>query len=195
MIVDAMYTVADLLALSLMLGNVVDDAAVRQFDDTVGVFFGKIAVVRNDKHELFLGKCLQGIKDLLARVRVKRTRGLVCHDDLRLFYKGTRNGNTLLLTARKLVGLAVCVADKVDLCEDRLDRFACRLFALQLERKADVCTHGEIVQYVILLKDEADKGVTVGIKIRADKILRGFAHNTELALIVAVKSADDVQKR
>ena len=110
-----LHALVDLHAGAVAFGVVADDGAVFEFDDTVGVALREIAVVRDDQHQFSFGEFFQGVKHLLARVGVQRARRLVGHDDLRLFHQRARDGDTLLLTARKLVGFAVGVPGEVDL--------------------------------------------------------------------------------
>ena len=179
----------------LVLGDVRDDPAVRKFHDAVGVALRKVAVVRYDENELSRGELFQGIEDLLTRVRVERTRRLVRHDDLRVLDERTRDGNALLLTARKLVGLALGKARQVHLLQDRADRLRRCFFALKLKSKRDIRAHGEVVKHVILLEDKADKGIAVGVKVTARKVARAFALDDKLAAVVAVKTAHNIEKR
>ena len=155
----------------LMLGHVGNDPSIGQLHDSVCIALSKIAVVRNNEHQLFLGQIFERIKDLLTRVGIQCTRGLIRHDDLRLLYQRSCNRNSLLLSAGELIRFSLGIVQKVDLGKDLVDLLGRRLLALELQRKRNIRTHRKIIQHVIFLENKPDEGVSVGIKVGSAKIL------------------------
>ena len=67
---------------------------------------------------------------IVARLGVERARGLVREDDLRVLDERPRDGDALLLPARKLRGAALLVHFEVDTLQILLQKRLVRLLAL-----------------------------------------------------------------
>ena len=68
-------------------------------------------------YETVVSYFLEKLHYLNARVRIKRTRGLVCKENIGVVYQRTRDSDSLHLTARHLIGLLVKLIAKSDLSE------------------------------------------------------------------------------
>ena len=77
-----------------------DDLAVFEFDDAVGIGFGKFPVVRDDDDQFAAGELVQKVQNLPARLRIERARRFVGEDDGGVFDQRPRDGHALLLPAR-----------------------------------------------------------------------------------------------
>ena len=186
----------DVLPFPLLFGarHVGNDLPVFEFDDAVCIRLGEFPVVRDDDDELFFGKLFERIKHLRARCRVKRARRLIRHDDLGLLDERPRDGDALLLPARERVGLAVGIPLHVDHGQQLVDARLVAGFSLQFERKGDVLPHRQFVEDVVLLEDEADVGIAVGIEVAPRKVLGRLAFDDDLALVGRVQPARHVEE-
>ena len=191
--VHSAHALGNLVRLYGRFGHVGYDLAVLEFDDTVGVQFGEVAVVRYDKHEFFFRQFFKSVENLLAGLAVQRARRLVRHNHFGVLDERTRYRHTLILTARKFVGLAVAVARKIHFVEDFVKRLVCSLLALQLHGERDVRAYRELGQNVVLLKDKADESVAVTVEVRLREVIARLALNDEFAAVRAVQSAQYVQ--
>ena len=86
----------------------------------------------------------------------------------------------------------------------KTDLFKCRdcFFAPHLfgntgngKRKLYVCKDGLVRDQVVALEDKADRVVPVGIPVAVLILFRGNAVDDQIAAVVAVEAADDIQKR
>lgn len=84
---------------------VVDDPAILQTDDAVGLHGDGIVVGDEDDGVALLMQLLQHPQHFAAGVRVQRAGGLVGQDDRRVAHQRPRDGNALLLAAGELIGL------------------------------------------------------------------------------------------
>ena len=84
------------------------DPAAADMNDFVRHVFER-RVVRHDDDGLFLlfGDVVQELENEFSRHVVERARRLVAQKQLRIFGKGARNGDALLLAPRKLRGKVV----------------------------------------------------------------------------------------
>ena len=101
---------------------------------------------------------LEEVHDLLALTRVQVARGLVGQNQLRLGDNGPRHSHELLLSARKLAGVEVFLADDVEPVE-RVghDRLALRTLDVPVgEGDVQVFGDREVVEQMVLLKHEPD---------------------------------------
>ena len=74
------------------------------------VFYnGKVVGNEEIRHILFALKLFEKIDDLCLNGHVKSRNRFIANNQLGLYCKGTRNANSLSLTARKLVGITVVV--------------------------------------------------------------------------------------
>ena len=151
--------------------------------------------MRDDNDEFLFGKLLQKGQDGVPRVLVERARRLVREDDLGLLDERPRDGDALLLPARKFVGLALFHARELHLFERRPDLMKIHRLPLQFEGDCQIVTHGEGGQQVILLKDEAHRLVAEVVEVLGREIARAPAVKDELPFVGIVQSAQDVQER
>lgn len=84
---------------------VVDDPAILQTDDAVGLHGDGIVVGDEDDGVALLMQLLQHPQHFAAGVRIQRAGGLVGQDDRRVAHQRPRDGNALLLAAGELIGL------------------------------------------------------------------------------------------
>ena len=86
----------------------------------------------------------------------------------------------------------------------KTDLFKCRdcFFAPHLfgntgngKRQLYVCKDGLVRDQVVALEDKADRVVPVGIPVAVLILFRGNAVDDQIAAVVAVEAADDIQKR
>ena len=82
------------------------DAAIFQGINDVGINDLRDAVRNDDEGAVFLDG-VDAVLDLLRRDGIQRCGWLVQEDDRRILEEHAGNGDALLLTARKLVGLAL----------------------------------------------------------------------------------------
>ena len=94
----------------------------------------------------------------MRRKRVERARGFVAQHNLRVRSKGARNGDALLLAARKLAGVIVRLAGKSHEFE-QFERASFGLFlrrAMQFERERDVAQHRALGEQAEILENHAN---------------------------------------
>ena len=107
-----------------------NDAVIHK-NDLIGNVLGKIHFVGNDDHGHILGgKLLDDLQDLARDFGVERRSRLIKAKHVGIQSERTRDGNTLLLTARKLTGIGIGFIGKSDLGK----QFLCLLHRL--------CDHG-----------------------------------------------------
>ena len=71
--------------------------------DAIGVFLGKLRVVRDHDNEAVAAELLQDIHDLDRGLGIEGAGGLVGEDDLGVVNDGAGDGHALHLPARELV--------------------------------------------------------------------------------------------
>jgi hypothetical protein len=106
-------------------------------------------------------------------------------------------GDELLLAARELVGEEVFLADDLELVEDVGDD-GLRLLVLHVavgERHFEVLPHGQAVDEVVALEDEADVPLVQLGALLVVHLVDGLAHEVVLAAPRAVEEADDGEQR
>ena len=71
-----------------------------------------------------------------------------------------------------------------------------RAFCFEARARArDVVLHRKFVEHVVFLKDEADAGVAVAVKVLCRKVLAAAPSDDDLAFVRAVEAAADVEQR
>ena len=78
---------------------------------------GKLGIVSYHDYETVVSYFLEKLHYLNARVRIKRTRGLVGKKNIGVVYECACDSNSLHLTARHLIRLLVKLIAKSDLSE------------------------------------------------------------------------------
>src|SRR5262245_26700950 len=84
--------------------------------------FSRLGIVRHHDDRLLLlaVERLHEVQDLLRSVTIEVTRRLVAHQQARIRHERTRDGDTLLLTARQLLGLVTRAIGEADELQCRL---------------------------------------------------------------------------
>ena len=128
---------------------------------------------------------------LNAEVRVEVGKRLVKEQDARLHDQSARQRDTLLLTARKLVGHAVFHAGQLDEIEDREDLLADLLLAEASELQAvrDVVVHVHVRKQRVVL--EHHRGIALVRRLLVDLLVAEI----DLADVRALKARDHTQGR
>ena len=173
---------------------VVHHTAVFQSDDALGLH-GNGVIVGDEHHGIALPvQLLQHFQYLTAGVAVQCAGGLVGQNDSRTACQCPRDGNTLLLTAGKLVGLVPELIAKAHLfqCSGGTAAALPARHPGIHQRNLHVFHQAELGQQVILLKDEAQQLVAdLGQFIAAHS-----AHIPAIEFIGArrghIQTADDV---
>ncbi len=134
---------------------------------------------------------------LFACRGIERARGLVGEQDLRVVDERASDGDALHLSTRELVRPLADVIAEADLRE----RVYCTLPALgagdarEREGEFHVREHGLVRDEVVALKDEADAIVAVRVPVAIPEVLSRDTIDDQVAGVVAVEAADDVEKR
>ena len=173
---------------------VADDLSLAKLNDPVCIIVGIVQIMRNDENQAFLRKLLQKLHDRLCRIGIQISRRLVRKDDTRLLDDGTGNRNSLLFTARKLRGVSVLVARKVDLFESRSYLVAV-LDPSEVQRKHDVFVDRQLVDEVIILKNKADVRISVITKVLFLKFRKIVSVDLDASARDVIQTADEVEKR
>ena len=144
-----------------------DDLTVFQVDDPGRVLVREVRVMGDHDDEAVFGHLFQKVHDLHRGLRVEGAGGLVGQDNVRVVDEGTGNGDTLHLSAGKLVRLLVGLVPEAD--------FLQRLFRAGLpfrgghvrdgQRQFDVGKHALMRDEVVVLEHEPDRMVAVGVPV------------------------------
>ena len=112
----------------------------------------------NNHGHAVISQFLHDFQHLTDHFRVKRRGRLVEQHHVRIHCQRARDGDTLLLTARKLRRIAVRLVRQTD-TRKQLERTLVRLFIghdLELDRcQLDILTHGQVREQVELLEHHA----------------------------------------
>ena len=177
--------------------GIVGDSAVPQTDDAVGILLRQFGVVRDHDHKAVFCHILQQLHDLDARLTVQCAGGLVGQQDVGVIDEGAGDGHALHLAARHLGGALVELVPEAHLPQ-RLGGTAAALSARHArdgQGQFDVGEDGLVGDEVIALEHEADGVVAVGVPVPVGVAAGGDAVDDELAAVVAVEAADDVEQR
>src|SRR5262245_37540584 len=140
------------------VSRAIDDPAVADLDDPVAVRRVDVGMGHLDDRRPRVVELLEQLHDVAPLIRVEVPRGLVGEDQLRLRDDGARDAHELLLAARELARIEVLLADDLEAIEN-VGHGALPLRAADVaigERHLEVLGHGEVVEEVIALEDEAD---------------------------------------
>ena len=151
--------------------------------------------MRNHDDQAVVGDLGEQVHDLHTGLRVERARGLVGQQDLGIVDKRTGDGDALHLTAGKLAGLFAHVLGKPHAAE-RLDGALTALgagHAGKREGQLDVFQNGLMWDKIVGLEHEADAVVAVRVPIAVLVLACGHTIDEQVAAIVMVKAADDVE--
>ena len=177
--------------------GIVGDSAVPQTDDAVGILLRQFGVVGDHDYEAVFCHILQQLHDLDARLAVQCAGGLVGQQDVGIVDEGAGDGHALHLAARHLGGALVELVPQAHLPQ-RLGGTAAALSARHArdgQGQFDVGEDGLVGDEIIALEHEADGVVAVGVPVPVGVAAGGDAVDDELAAVVAVEAADDVEQR
>ena len=177
--------------------GVAADDAVGEVDDARGVLLGELGVVRHHHDQAVLGDLGEQVHHLHARLGIERAGGLVGEQDLGIVDEGARDGHTLHLAAGQLAGLLVGMLAQPHLLE-RCQRAFMALgtrHARKRQRQLHVGEDRLMRDEVVALEHEADAVVAIGVPVAILVLARGDAVDDQVARIVVVQAADDVEER
>src|SRR5919197_1892035 len=174
-----------------------DDAAVEQVDAALGVPRVAWVVCDHADRGARLVELLQEIHDGFTAARVEVSGRLVREQDEWFARDGSRDGDTLLLTARQLTRKMLRAMRHSDAFERRFDAlFALGgLHAAVGEWQLDVLEDREIANQVETLEDEADLAVAHARALRRRQFRDGPVVQEVLAFGRRVEKAEDRQER
>ena len=136
------------------------------------------------------------IHDLLRGHCIKCAGGLVCKEDFGIINKGSRNSNSLALTAGKLVWTLVILTAKTYSVKSVFSLLDSLSFTHTCdgEGKLNVAENGLVGNEVIALENEADSVVSVNVPVAVLVVLCASAADNKVTGCVVVKSADEVEE-
>ena len=151
----------------------------------------------DDRFSEFLIQPLEEIHDLLSRVSIQVSRGLVGEEECRIGDNGSRNGNPLLLTSGELAGIMLHPVLQADQTQSRLDVIVPLRLAQpgEQERQLHVFKSREHGNQVEGLKNKSDVVVApmgqlaIGHRCDPDTIHLDFPGGRP------IDTGDDVQER
>ena len=172
------------------------DDAVLQLDDAGGVLVGQLRVVGDHDDEAVFGHFLQQLHDLDAGLAVQCAGGLVGQQDVRVVDEGAGDGHPLHLAAGHLGGVLVQLVAQTHFLQC-LGGPAAALgtrYAGDGQCQLHVGQHGLVGDEVVALEHKADGVVAVGVPVAVGVLFGGDAVDDEVAAVVPVQTADDVQQ-
>ncbi len=176
--------------------GIVDDFAVPQVDDAGGIFLSQLRIVGHHHHQPVFGHFSQQIHDLDAGFAVQSACGLVGQQNVRIIDQSPCNGYPLHLAAGHLIGALVHLIPQAYLFQG----FFCPLAALVSrnagngQRQLHIGEHRLMGDEMVTLKHKADGVVAVGIPVSVLILFGRDAVDDQIAGIVTVQAADDIQK-
>src|SRR5258708_31738996 len=173
-----------------------DHPAVLELDDAVAE--GGVALGVRDLNDGSAGvvQALEELHDFIALRGVEIAGGLVSEDELRILNHRAGHANQLLLSAGKLVGEEVFLADDVEAIEDVADEADALLVRNVFigERDFEIFEDGEIVDQVIALENEADVGLVQLVAFLDIEFVDRLIVKVVFAAPRAVEHADDAEQ-
>ena len=152
--------------------------------------------MRYHDYQFVFGDIFQYLHYLHASFGIKRTCRLISQQYIGVIDQRTRYRHTLHLSARHLVRLFTELVTQTHLCQRIYGAFSSLGFrnARKCQRQFDICKHRLVRYQVIALENKAYRMVSVAVPVSVLEILCGFAVDVQVAVCVAVKSADYVQQ-
>ena len=151
--------------------------------------------MRDHDDQAVVGDLGEQVHDLHTGLGVERARGFVGQQDLGIVDERAGYGDALHLTAGKLARLLVDMLCKPHAAE-RLDGALATLgagYAGKREGKLDVFQDGLVWDKVVGLEHEADAVIAVRVPIAIFVLACGHAVDEQVAVVVMIKAADDVE--
>ena len=183
--------------LDLVRVGIAADHAVAQLDGSGGVLLGELGIMCDHDHQTVLRHLLEQVHDLHGRVGVERSGRLVGQHDVRVVDQGAGDGDALHLPAGQLVRLLVDVVAQPDLFEGlagTLPPFGTG-YAGDRQRELHVRQNRLVRNQVVALEHEADRVVAVRIPVTVLVPFGGDPVDDQVAAVVPVQAADDVEQR
>ena len=176
--------------------GIVDDFSVPQIDDAGGIFLGQLRIVGHHHHQPVLGHFPQQIHDLDAGFAVQSACGLVGQQNVRIIDQSPGNGDPLHLAAGHLIGALVHLIPQAYLFQGFFGPLAALVSwnAGNGQRQLHIGEHRLMGNEMVALEHKADGMIAVGIPVPVLVLLGGDAVDDQIASIVTVQAADDVQK-
>ena len=132
------------------------DLAVIDEDDAVGHLTGEAHFVGDHQHgDAGVGQLLHQFQNLAHHFGVEGAGGLVEQDHVRVHGKGTGNGNTLLLTAGKALGVGIGLVGQAHAGQQLVGLVGNGLLILELEQgggQLQIFLHGQVGEQVEVLE-------------------------------------------
>ncbi|CDC61055.1 6-pyruvoyl-tetrahydropterin synthase [Clostridium sp. CAG:448] len=131
---------------------------VQKVDNTRRILFRKHRIVRDHDNQFVLGNALENFHDLHAGFGVKRAGRLIRKQNIRVIDQGTRDRDTLHLSAGHLIGAFVKLVAQSDALQCLFCAAAPFRFGNtgQGQRKLHIGEHTLVGNQVIALKNKAD---------------------------------------
>ena len=175
------------------IGLILDKEAVAQAQDVVAHPADGI-VVRNDDHRgaKVLVNALHELQDLLGRLVVERTCGLVAQQQAGRLHEGATDGAALLLATRNLIGKLVAMLPEAKRVQQIIH--GQRLLG-EVLANLDVLAYRKVGHEVVELEDEAKLASAVLHKLLAGNLGDvGITHD-DAAGVCGLKATHNVQER
>ena len=171
--------------------------AILDADDAVGIFLCKLRVVGNHDNQTVLCNLFEQIHDLHTGFRVQCASGLICQQNIWIIHQRTGNSHALHLSAGHLVGPFVELIAQPHI----LKGLFCTLAALAAGNAGNrqcqfhICKNALMGNQVVALEDKTDGVVTVRIPVTVSIFLCGDTVDDQIAAVITVQTADDVEQR
>ena len=153
--------------------------------------------MRDHNDQPVLGHLLQKLHDLNARFRIQRAGRLVGQQNVGVIDQRTRDGNALHLPAGHLSRPLVRLFAQPYLLQRGLRApSALRAgHAGDRQRQLNVGQHRLVRNEIVALEYKADRVVAVGVPVAVGIFFGRNAVDDQIAAVVAIQAADDVQQR
>ena len=171
------------------------DRAVEDADVTGGVALYLLKIVSDDDDQLVAGDFTKKLDDLLRGLTVQISRRLIAEKNGGILGQGAGDDGPLLLTARELASLVVDVPLQTHTAQELHSPIPTLTGIFDVHKgQLHVLEDGEALNDVVLLEDEGYVLLAVLLPVLLEEVGRGLALNAELALLVGVHAADDVEQ-
>ena len=177
--------------------GITDHTPIQKTHDSRGVGQSDLGVVRDHQDQLIMRNLLENLHDLNARGRIQGTCRLIREQDIRIVDQRTRDGNTLHLSARHLIGALMDLVTKSYLFE-RIDRAATALgtgYARKRQCQLYVRQNGLVWDQIIALKNKADGMIAIGIPVGVLVLLGRASIDDQITVAVVIQTAENVEQR
>ncbi len=172
--------------------NAADPCIVHMDDPVCNGCDRRIVGDDNDSRTLLSAHVLENLQYLFAGVIVQCAGGFVTEQDLRVFGNGSGNGNTLLLTAGELCRKVVDAVGKPYVFQNR-DRIQGVFHDFRGKLYVFLCR--QILHQIVELEHKSHIGAAVCGQLCAAVFGDVLAVDDDLAAVVGVHAAEDVQHR